>query len=179
MSRSRLQSLISNIDHMTCSLSSKNSPRNTVDFEAACSVYIRFRGVNGYLDRGRPVVTASRSRLLQVAGDNRDYGLVCKRNQLILNPGELEMADDGRAEGGPPYRCNYVDSSSPRPRPSACLGRGSSRGCHPCPYFGRSRVLEMTESGIREGFATLLGAWPAQSFPTSTSTGWISLSRRC
>src|SRR5208337_918305 len=48
MSRSRLQSLISNIDHMTCSLSSKNSPRNTVDFEAACSVYIRFRGVNGY-----------------------------------------------------------------------------------------------------------------------------------
>src|SRR5208337_4848865 len=49
MSRSRLQSLISNIDHMTCSLSSKNSPRNTVDFEAACLVYIRFRGVNGYL----------------------------------------------------------------------------------------------------------------------------------
>src|SRR5271166_5383739 len=48
MSRSRLQSLISNIDHMTCLLSSKNSPRNTVDFEAACSVYIRFRGVNGY-----------------------------------------------------------------------------------------------------------------------------------
>jgi len=34
---------------MTCSLSSKNSPRNTVDFEAACSVYIRFRGVNGYV----------------------------------------------------------------------------------------------------------------------------------
>ena len=33
---------------MKCSLSSKNSPRNTVDFEAACSVYIRFRGVNGY-----------------------------------------------------------------------------------------------------------------------------------
>ena len=49
MSQSRLQSLISNIDHMTCSLSSKNSPRNTVDFEAACSVYIRYRGVNGYL----------------------------------------------------------------------------------------------------------------------------------
>ena len=48
MSRSRLQSLNSNIDHMTCSLSSKNSPRNTVDFEAACSVYIRFRGMNGY-----------------------------------------------------------------------------------------------------------------------------------
>ncbi len=48
MSRSRLQSLNSNIDHMKCSLSSKNSPRNTVDFEAACSVYIRFRGVNGY-----------------------------------------------------------------------------------------------------------------------------------
>src|SRR5271157_5190056 len=48
MSRSRLQSLSSNIDHMKCSLSSKNSPRNTVDFEAACSVYIRFRGVNGY-----------------------------------------------------------------------------------------------------------------------------------
>src|SRR5271166_6730310 len=48
MSRSRLQSLISNIDHMTCLLSSKNSPRNTVDFEAACSVYIRFRGVNSY-----------------------------------------------------------------------------------------------------------------------------------
>src|SRR5271157_4153755 len=45
---SRLQSLNSNIDHMRCSLSSKNSPRNTVDFEAACSVYIRFRGVNGY-----------------------------------------------------------------------------------------------------------------------------------
>jgi len=40
--------LNSNIDHMKCSLSSKNSPRNTVDFEAACSVYIRFRGVNGY-----------------------------------------------------------------------------------------------------------------------------------
>src|SRR5271166_3763830 len=76
--------------------------------------------------------------------------MVCKRNQLILKPGELEMADDGRAEGGPPCRCNHVDSSSPRPRPSACLGRGSSRGCHPCPYFGRSRVLEMTESGIRE-----------------------------
>jgi len=33
---------------MKGSLSSKNSPRNTVDFEAACSVYIRFRGVNGY-----------------------------------------------------------------------------------------------------------------------------------
>ena len=49
MSRSRLQSLNSNIDHMKCSLLSKNSPRNTVDFEAACSVYIRFRGVNGYL----------------------------------------------------------------------------------------------------------------------------------
>src|SRR5271166_6094936 len=48
MSRSRIQSLIPNIDHMTCSLSSKNLPRNTVDFEAACSVYIRFRGVNGY-----------------------------------------------------------------------------------------------------------------------------------
>src|SRR5208337_5468092 len=29
MSRSRLQSLISNIDHMTCSLTTKNSPRNT------------------------------------------------------------------------------------------------------------------------------------------------------
>ena len=72
------------------------------------------------------------------------------------------MADDGRAEGGPPCRCNHVDSSSPRPRPSACLGRGSSRGCHPCPYFGRSRVLEMTESGIREGFTTLLGAWILQ-----------------
>src|SRR5271157_1079051 len=69
------------------------------------------------------------------------------------------MADDGRAEGRPPCRCNHVDSFPPRPRPSACLGRGSSRGCHPCPYFGRSRVLEMTESGIREGFATLLGAW--------------------
>src|SRR5208337_4191600 len=53
MSRSRLQSLNSNIDHMKCSLLSKNSPRNTVDFEAACSVYIRFRGVNGYaLSRG-------------------------------------------------------------------------------------------------------------------------------
>ena len=38
---------------MKCSLSSKNSPRNTVDFEAACSVYIRFRGVNGY-PRGEP-----------------------------------------------------------------------------------------------------------------------------
>ena len=50
MSRSRLQSLNSNIDHMKCSLSSKNSPRNTVDFEAACSVYIRFRGVNGYIE---------------------------------------------------------------------------------------------------------------------------------
>src|SRR5271165_444980 len=49
MSRSRIQSLIPNIDHMTCSLSSKNLPRNTVDFEAACSVYIRFRGVNGYM----------------------------------------------------------------------------------------------------------------------------------
>ena len=36
---------------MKCSLSSKNSPRNTVDFEAACSVYIRFRGVNGYVFR--------------------------------------------------------------------------------------------------------------------------------
>src|SRR5271157_395762 len=48
MSRSRLQSLNSNIDHMKCSLSSKNSPKNTVDFEAACSVYIRIRGVNGY-----------------------------------------------------------------------------------------------------------------------------------
>jgi len=42
--------LNSNIDHMKCSLSSKNSPRNTVDFEAACSVYIRFRGVNGYVE---------------------------------------------------------------------------------------------------------------------------------
>ena len=51
MSRSRLQSLNSNIDHMKCSLSSKNSPRNTADFEAACSVYIRFRGVNGYAPR--------------------------------------------------------------------------------------------------------------------------------
>src|SRR5208337_767727 len=50
MRLSRLQSLNSNIDHMRCSLSSKNSPRNTVDFEAACSVYIRFRGVNGYLN---------------------------------------------------------------------------------------------------------------------------------
>src|SRR5271166_6465835 len=55
MSRSRLQSLNSNIDHMKCSLLSKNSPRNTVDFEAACSVYIRFRGVNGY--RAEQLVT--------------------------------------------------------------------------------------------------------------------------
>ena len=39
---------------MKCSLSSKNSPRNTVDFEAACSVYIRFRGVNGYYGQALP-----------------------------------------------------------------------------------------------------------------------------
>src|SRR4051794_31629097 len=68
------------------------------------------------------------------------------------------MAGNGRADGRSQLRCGHVDSSSPRPRPSACLGRGSSRGCHPSPYFGRSRVLEMTESGISDDFATLLGA---------------------
>ena len=79
----------------------------------------------------------------------------------------------------PPWGRDHVDSSSPRARPSACLGRGSSRGCHPCPYVGRSRVLEMTESGIRDDFATLLGAWPARSSRTSTLIGWTSSSSRC
>src|SRR5271157_1429685 len=69
MSRSRLQSLISNIDHMTCSLSSKNSPRNTVDFEAACSVYIRFRGVNGYLEMWHGAVLVE--RLPRLRGRNQ------------------------------------------------------------------------------------------------------------
>src|SRR5208337_4769487 len=63
MRLSRLQSLNSNIDHMRCSLSSKNSPRNTVDFEAACSVYIRFRGVNGYVATPKVIVQASDRRL--------------------------------------------------------------------------------------------------------------------
>src|SRR5262249_58804862 len=36
-------------------------------------------------------------------------------------------------------------------------------GWQPCPYVGRSRVLEMTESGIREVFATSLGAWEHRS----------------
>jgi hypothetical protein len=77
---------------------------------------------------------------------------------LILKPGELEVARDARAERAPPWGRDHVDSSSPGARPSARLGSGSSRGCHPCPYVGRSRALEMTESGIRDDFATLLGA---------------------
>ena len=35
---------------------------------------------------------------------------------------------------------------------------GIESGLHPSPYFGRSRVRETTESGIREDLATLLGA---------------------
>src|SRR5262249_31890416 len=101
----------------------------------------------------------SRSRPFPVTRDDRDQDLVCQRDCLVLKPGELELADDGRAEHGPPWGCHHGDSSSPKPRPSASLGRGSSPGCHPCPYFGRSRVREMTESGIKDDFATLLGAW--------------------
>jgi hypothetical protein len=59
--------------------------------------------------------------------------------------------DPDRRHGG------QLDGASPRARPPACLGRGSRRGCHPCPYVGRSRVLEMTASGVRDDFATLLG----------------------
>jgi hypothetical protein len=108
--------------------------------------------------RVRHVVRAPQSRPSRVAGDDRDQGLVCQRDELILKPSELEMARDGRGGGGPPRRWDHVNSSSPRPRPSACLERGSSWGFHPCPYVGRSRALEMTESGIRDAFATLLGA---------------------
>ena len=39
----------SEIQHMMRSLSSKDLPRNAMDFQAACSVYIRFQGVNGYV----------------------------------------------------------------------------------------------------------------------------------
>ena len=38
----------SEIQHMMRSLSGKDSPRNAMDFQAACLVHIRFRGVNGY-----------------------------------------------------------------------------------------------------------------------------------
>src|SRR3954470_20518775 len=88
-------------------------------------------------------------------------------HRLFVNPSRLEMAGDGRAEGEEPLGCDHVDSFSPSSRPSACLGRGSSRGCHPCPYVGRSRVLEMTESGIRDCFATLLGACCRRYWRTS------------
>jgi len=93
------------------------------------------------LDRGRPVVTASRSRPFQVAGDDRDQGLVCKCDQLILKPCELETAGDGRAECGLPWSRDHGDSSLPRSRMSPGLGCEPRRGCHPCPYFGRSCAL--------------------------------------
>src|SRR5208337_3885988 len=87
MSRSRLQSLNSNIDHMTCSLSSKNSPRNTVDFEAACSVYIRFRGVNGYLGSDRIEI---------ITGDHTS---IADEDQVV-EPEALVQVGDGLADGG-------------------------------------------------------------------------------
>jgi hypothetical protein len=120
--------------------------------------------------RGRLALAASRPRAFHRSGDDGDQGVVCDRDQLILEPGELEVTRDARAERAPPRGRDHGDSSSPRARPPACLGSGSSRGRHPCPYFGRSRDLEMTESGIRDDFATLLGACCHPCFRTSCST---------
>src|SRR5208337_235355 len=87
MSRSRLQSLNSNIDHMKCSLSSKNSPRNTVDFEAACSVYIRFRGVNGYPGSDRiEIITGDHTSIV-----DEDHAVEAE---------SLVQVGDGLADGG-------------------------------------------------------------------------------
>ena len=45
----------------------------------------------------------ARSRPSQAAGDDRDQGLICKRDQLLMKSCELEMAGDGRAGRGPPW----------------------------------------------------------------------------
>jgi hypothetical protein len=53
------------------------------------------------LDRGRLVAVGSRSRPLQGARDDRDQGLICKHDQGMLKPSELETACDERARSGP------------------------------------------------------------------------------
>src|SRR5208337_1577873 len=113
MSRSRLQSLNSNIDHMKCSLSSKNSPRNTVDFEAACSVYIRFRGVNGY-PATSPVSSSAWSPTPPVPPGSRR--VVHPRGWTSPPPSDVKKT-------GYPW---YEHSSRPRQAGSSASGEFSS-----------------------------------------------------
>src|SRR5271166_2023781 len=112
MSRSRLQSLNSNIDHMKCSLSSKNSPRNTVDFEAACSVYIRFRGVNGYLGsekgiEGKYVIATSESGFERARGGGDLQGLERRRKGVPSAQGRVGDAADLSSDRGA-SECTYL-----------------------------------------------------------------------
>ena len=87
---------------MTCSLSSKEFTEKYCEFRAACSVYIRFRGVNGYrLDRADP-------RDSPLPGDQAGlaHRPVCTRTyNRILRPGlaqilPIEVLDDSKLRQG-------------------------------------------------------------------------------
>src|SRR5262249_59319754 len=87
--------------------------------------------------RGRLAVTAWRSRPPQGTGNDRDQGLICTRDQLVLKPGELEVAGDGGGGGGPPRGWDPVDPPPPRPPAAARPLRGSRSGRPPPPPFRR------------------------------------------
>ena len=116
MNRSRLQSLNSHIDHMNCSLSSKNSPRNTVDFEAACSVYIRFRGVNGYRPMSKSRMRSKIRKKIMIKSTNKirtQYAALpcalCPDHNRNHSPIELQVSHFR-------FRVSLCPINGPRPR---------------------------------------------------------------